>query len=274
MTDLGGKRYFSLAEADNSADFDRKIEKIVGTSDVMAVQGAGYTFAFTPDNKMHLVHRDLPYTPLEKLEPDRSRVAGRKLTSEEQDEVARVWENVNPPEWWRRSRDPHLTAILEKQGFDGLPDVISKKEMDERVAAGELEMYRGMGRTRAWEHEDTFVNGEFFVGTGMYGNGVYTVYGSGAKQAAQSYGDHPMRMTLKPGSKVITYDEALVLKNRLQSEVKVDIFRDPNWRQQQSLGDLYGDVGRVAALEGYDAVDVVGQKYLVLLNRTAVRVER
>lgn len=71
-----------------------------------------------------------------------------------------------------------------------------------------------------------------------------------------------LRMTLKPKSRVISVDELANMR-----------INDPIANVHPELENL----GRYATFRGYDVIDVgvsVGQpKYMVILNRTAVRVQ-
>ncbi|GAA3027272.1 hypothetical protein [Streptosporangium longisporum] len=170
--------------------------------------------------------------------------------------------------------DWRLLNIWKEQGFDGLPRIADEDELDDEVAAGGLEMWRGVGGNSRQDVEafaDQFRTGdEPFPGLGMYGNGTYFApdakmahafaRGGGSKHGAV------MRSVLRRDAKVIDYDDLL---SRAAAQGDDDV--DPRVR------DAMSDPGRLAAMFGYDAITVGGQKgakprEVVVVNRTALSI--
>ena len=156
--------------------------------------------------------------------------------------------------------------ILHEQGFDGLPDVVSTKEMDQYKANGEMEVWRGLDcngdRAKSAEAAEQFKTGELFVGKGTYGAGTYG--GSFGDALSFAGGDRGsiLRMTIKKGARVIEWKEAHRTIRNWANDLHVDINRP----------DMTDD-GRWAASQGYDVMKIDATGYILILNRTAMRVD-
>lgn len=182
--------------------------------------------------------------------------------------------------------DPVLGDIYAAQGFNGSPEVVSREEMDRRVAAGAPQMWRGISshldddgtrRTGATLAEQ-YRSGPHFPGLGMFGNGTYAsvdrdqTLGYLEYQGGYDYSNRTMpgqlRLSLRPEARVVDFDD---LMEMMQADGLV--------RDQR---ELWGDPGRYAAARGYDAIAAQPRNenyrdgrimYYVLLNRTAVVVQ-
>jgi hypothetical protein len=80
--------------------------------------------------------------------------------------------------------DLFLTEYLEEIGFAGLPHVVSRIELDKYIVGGEVELVqpepellRGVSKS---EYAEQFRRGKLYVGSGAFGNGVYTAFGERA----------------------------------------------------------------------------------------------
>lgn len=193
--------------------------------------------------------------------------------------------------------DGYLREILRDQGFDGLPHVVD--DLSPYVQAGEIEIWRGVDRQ---EYAEQFRSGEVFAGTGVYGNGTYTAMTSDVAKIF-AHGGPIMRMAIKKDAKFADHkqlekeasdsyykrlDEIMDERDRrfeatrnianreealkIRAEAKEWAKREDNKVRVQT-----SDLGRFAVLRGYDGIHVdqggTGD-YYVILNRTAVRVER
>lgn len=182
--------------------------------------------------------------------------------------------------------DQFLASLLAAQGFDGLPDLVDDDELDKYVQAGEIEGFRGLsGGTSDGSLDDgitQFQAGQYYPGTGMYGNGTYVAMGLNAVQSfreASGYssaytasdGGGVMRMTLKASARVATYTE---IQQAMRQFARSS---DPIERAAAH------DEGWTATLLGFDAIRTTayGQgnawssmDYVVVLNRTALRVSK
>lgn len=167
--------------------------------------------------------------------------------------------------------DWFLREIARTQGFDGLPHVVTKQEMDEYLASGERELFRGLdsygmkGRTGE-DLAEQFRSGELYIGRGLSGHGIYAAYGTDKFDAEGYMGASlegaMLRLTLKSNAKTISIDEL----DEMQS-------KDEMVNSHTQLRNL----GFYATFKGYDAIDIGASQdrpqYMLILNRTAVRVQ-
>lgn len=208
--------------------------------------------------------------------------------------------------------DSWLGEIQKAQGFDGKPRVVSRQDMDESVRGGALPLFRAVretpgGKTPA-ELAEQYRSGDLYPGTGVYGNGTYA---SPDLATARKYGDEKtmLRMVLRRDAKVISIEDLHKLRPRtgitptaskLADQRQAELAQvDPKDTaaikvivdKYEALADKQGsrsrvaqDLGRVAALLGYDAIYVPSdyrgtaskldnQTEYVILNRTATIVE-
>lgn len=188
--------------------------------------------------------------------------------------------------------DAATYLVCERQGFSGKPHLVTEVELDGYIATGEREVYRGItpvhGGPSVGDMCEQFQSGDFYAGRGVYGNGTYVAAtpqasqpGASPAMGVASYyaGDQGkvIRMTVKADAKVIAFDELLEKDWR----PTVTAFREmaaskppeDAWRYEM-VHDLMSDLGRYAAMKGYDVIDVRNDgDYMVVLNRTAVRVQ-
>lgn len=93
--------------------------------------------------------------------------------------------------------DVFLFDLQHELGADGKPDIVSSEELDQHIADGEPELFRGVSQEQFGEQ---FKDGDLYAGSGCYGNGTYTATGSKAKQYADKYAGAQgviLRMSLK-----------------------------------------------------------------------------
>ena len=163
----------------------------------------------------------------------------------------------------------YTKAVIQEQGFDRLPHVVSRRELDAYVAAGEVELFRGVENPR---FADQLRSGDFFVGRGGLLDGLYAAAGQQALAVAREYARRGegtvIRMTLKQDARIIGADQ-------LEAAAHDDYQSIGGRPEHHSL--LYTELGAYAAYLGYDAVhivDVPDVDQYVVLNRTALRVQR
>lgn len=173
-------------------------------------------------------------------------------------------------------QSPELGAIIKAQGFDGLPRVVSKQEMDEIITSGvSVEIFRGVddgGGKTSLENVEQFRSGDCFVGRGIYGNGIYftTVRGTAEKYAG--LGEGVIRATLHPDARILAYEVGLASASK-------EVLPIPKTSREAFIQDMISrDIGHWAASKGYDAILLdpgmkSKDKFYVVLNRTAVIVE-
>lgn len=220
-------------------------------------------------------------------------------------------ELLTPDDWSdlsRRTRldsvqDEALADIYRRQGFHAPPEVLSREQIDQRVADGWVETWRGFGG--ALYHpsgttpttveqgttyaQDYRTGDKHHAGKGMYGNGTYS---SDEKEEGAIYAgwdpvydaerkpvDLPDRMSalgrilISPQARIVDEDEL----RRLHMEAT------PRGTQSDQLYTMR-DLGRTAALLGYDVIRgrrgesrIPGRDHrynYIILNRSATAVEQ
>ncbi|WP_433491184.1 hypothetical protein [Nocardia grenadensis] len=195
--------------------------------------------------------------------------------------------------------DPALRQILARQGFDGAPLLVSSEGMRRAIDAGWTEMFRGVKETR---YAQEFKTGGLHPGkdeTGR-GNGIWawgrapssSEYGSSEFQEspgelrewAEDYttgGSTPgsvIHMAMHPDA--LTTDlSSLTVKQRDElSSIDAALRKEPaesaRRTELEARAYVLSDVGRFAAARGYDGYWINGTPAWVILNRTALVVER
>jgi hypothetical protein len=193
--------------------------------------------------------------------------------------------------------DNTLKTILKEQDFMVKPTLVSAEDI-EKLSATNTKIYRGVNdfeNKKAIDFVNEFKTGDMFVGRGVIGNGVYA--GKNYEYVIKYAKDKPenvITMVLKPDAKVIDFAEAENKAKNAQKafwekasgkEVFISISGLEDYMKNfdgltpdelRDIGNLFNDVGRYAALNGYDAIryaDPDGDVY-VLLNRGAVAVQK
>lgn len=230
-------------------------------------------------------------------------VAGRQLSM---DDIMKV---VEAPDFGSRKniqQDEWLGAAIIAQGFDGKPQIVTKAAMDVLVQGGSDEMWRGVrdvGGLTAKDIHNQLTDGEFYIGSGIYGNGTYLTNKS---DTAAGYGPSLIRSTPRKEAKVADYFE---LEKQMQAEVKkkteeFDIEVDKwysrisevgksgdkekynqlreefyDWRNRENrLINLLNDSSVYAVMKGIDVVKMPrgdsGESYYIVLNRTAMAIQK
>ncbi|MGO4618284.1 protein phosphatase 2C domain-containing protein, partial [Nocardia sp. 2YAB30] len=187
--------------------------------------------------------------------------------------------------------DPGLEEIARRQRFDELPTVVDPTGVDAVVASEGREFFRGVTDPT---HVDEFESGRYFAGRPAKGftsgNGIYvTTREAAALDFAMDRPEGVIRMALRPGARVI---HALDL--HAEQRAVLDELRDERSRLEalpqtpdvadelalvQARFDVLSDVGRYAAVRGYDAYMTNGglskyhADYWVVLNRSALVVQ-
>lgn len=170
--------------------------------------------------------------------------------------------------------DPVMGGLASKIGFDGPAERASQDRMREEIDRGGIEIWRGVKPKIAYGHvvktADSMVanyrSGPMWYGFGTGANGVY---GSTRQQTAVRYA----------GSNNGAY-----LRIVLRADARTISHRDLRERYRTyGLPLALSDPGRFAMALGYDAIvaDVHdpstgkpnGEKYVVILNRTATLVD-
>lgn len=116
--------------------------------------------------------------------------------------------------------DPYFRELTTGMGVDNGPRVYSSATIDEYVAAGEIELFRGVSDQ---QFARDFVEGASNPGRGVYGSGYYA---TDFKPAAMSYAgisdesSTVVRMTIASDARVVDWDEmvASLSKSNAESE--------------------------------------------------------
>ena len=202
-----------------------------------------------------------------------------------------------------------LQDMAKEVGFHKKPTLLSKEEMDAYIQQGNRELFRGIGgrQGEAETYVEQFKTGEYFAGKGVYGNGIYTAYGEDgmevAKQFAGGVEKNVLRISLKKDAKIISYDaliemqkleftalqdEERALRRKARREAdriydetgdddKVEMFLNEaakKWEEMERYRRVLADPGRYALYKGYDAIDIPSSRFMVVLNRGKVFVQK
>ncbi len=207
-----------------------------------------------------------------------------KLTPEEfDDELGQMIQNKNS---YVGGGDATGYAIQKATGYDALPVVASKYQIDNLVNKGWTESFRGVTSSSNMPAKDiykTFKEGELFPGRGIFGNGTYTasdkmvslkIYADGPDAVARGEGA-VWRMAISPDARVVKYSE---LKN---NEIPITPIKSGIGGVDESIfmTEIRYDEGYKAIREGYDIIHVEASKdtadsdYFIILNRGVVAVQ-
>lgn len=196
--------------------------------------------------------------------------------------------------WSRTSGDKLLKEIYRHQGYDGPLKKVGTK------AWGDIEtrsLWRGMADQGVRQSPARFVkaltDGDYFPGFGVFGNGTYSAYGSKGRQVALQYAGGKkaglVNFKLAKDARVVTetklrgiqetirgrlfslQSQKLKALEKAESTMSAAKFRAAQlelrtWTTNTTL--VLQDPGRLAAMLGYDAINVVQADFMIVLNRT------
>ena len=180
-----------------------------------------------------------------------------------------------------RNGDNGLAQIYEKQGFNTAPQVLSGAKFDKAAAESPVgTVYRGVSDT---QYVNDYTNGStHFAGLGIMGNGTYTTSNLGMAQNYATTADpgstdsRVITMALSPGANIVDYTTLANSNAELYNSLKDTASNATSADEKQAaLGQigLINDLGRQAALQGYDAIKVGDTGTVVVLNRGATIVK-
>jgi len=204
--------------------------------------------------------------------------------------------------WQRRADkfDFEIDDVVDAQGFNGLPNVVSAREFDAAVKKSNFiaqRVYSAPSQDVLDAYRNQLYNGKWYIdcstGGSAYGKGMYGTYSLGTKvtekmkQDMISYGSNLKfanveTFTLSEDAKIITSSELTNLQMEFSSKI-MRWFRERGgfkneeavkWAEDRSL--LVNDSGTFAASLGYDAIIVDNgmDNYCIILNRTKVIFKR
>ena len=161
-----------------------------------------------------------------------------------------------------------MAAMLHSRRADALPETVAESEIQNRVAGGEVELWRGVQEKR---YGTTFRGGPLHIGTGILGSGVYAALGAEARQYALDYtgggaGDL-IHMTVKSEAKV--GDWATVVHDMGEESKRLGANR-----RMDEFSKMFLDVGVYATAKGYDALLSPKLGMGLILNRNMLRVSK
>lgn len=176
--------------------------------------------------------------------------------------------------------DRILKEIYRQKQMDGLPSVVPDAEVEALLRAGSVGLYRAVrGRDRAQQ----FLDGEYYAGAGVYGNGTYclavhngAIPESAAMNQLAMFGDSFLRMTLKPEARTVVFDElkARQVEAVALAQAAADAASSAEKVRLQNWVRVLSDAGRFAALLGYDAwfqfPPEYGSSEMIVWNRSMV----
>jgi 2'-5' RNA ligase len=158
----------------------------------------------------------------------------------------------NPGGHW----DVHMGLIGKRQGFDRLPQRVSRDKYEELIDEGAPTMSRGV---IANEHKGRFAilgeltSGNYQPGHGIYGSGYYFSENHGvAQKYADSQGPNKgavLDAVLDPNAKVIDFKD-------LEREIYKMKNHDSAKYHPTLITGLMSNPGHIAGLMGYDAIKI------------------
>ena len=145
---------------------------------------------------------------------------------------------------------------MHERGFDKMPKVVTRKQLDKVVEKGSIELFRGTSRDFAKSMESS---DKVYVGTGIHGSGIYTAYGTKytsdgrkkewGKETAEAYASEQkdgvvVRMSLTKDAKIIRHD---LLENEMYDYIKemnvdtigYDDLKKASGKKREELTRLY-----------------------------------
>ena len=188
----------------------------------------------------------------------------------------------------RDGQNLYLKSVLDEQGFNGKPRVVSAEEYDDLVKNGAQPIHRGIAGDTPEQvdaYTNQYANGEDpFIGKGMFGDGTYF---ASTRDVAEEFS------TKDRNGKSIAHGK--VTDAALDPQARVLDMADSSAMMRQKFNgnemydfpqDFYEDTSAVAASMGYDAIRIRNPKlswqpdakpidsdYYIVLNRTAVIVK-
>jgi hypothetical protein len=211
----------------------------------------------------------------EQMAEEKERRAEEKPSKSKKQEKSESHEIVNGKDiskTWKRRPDQfafEIEDVINAQGFDGLPRVVSVDEFDKAVKESNFiaqRTYSAPDQETLDAYRDQLYNGKWYVdcseGGARFGQGMYT---------AGNYGTELSKRTI---AEMDSYENPKAL-NRIEtltlSENARIIKYDDLIKQYETDGEEFKDVGSYAAAKGYDVIIARENKhgfYANILNRT------
>jgi SPP1 gp7 family putative phage head morphogenesis protein len=202
------------------------------------------------------------------------------------EQMAELQKGIN---WSGEGENFYLKRVLDEQGFNGKPQVLSAIEYKKAVDGGAVPLFRGVAGDTATQ-VDEFVaqlltGDKPYIGRGMFGDGTY--FGS-VKEVGENFAKTNAQGTPIPFGKVV--EAALDPRAKVIDIEDVWKYRNGINDTNQSLyysypQDFYEDASMWALSMGYDAIRIrnpmlnwatqerLPYDYTVVLNRTALLIK-
>jgi len=185
-------------------------------------------------------------------------------------------------------------VIQKATGYDALPAVGSAAEIDELVAQGWKQIYRGVEAKSDTPSADSmfefFKTGDLFPGRGVFGSGTYAaelkeraVAYAGGNESVDAGSGAVWRMALSPDAKILKNTDVEDYYRNGSGPYKPTSLNEKYTSDTESVefefyfNNLVYDEGYAAMRMGYDAIEVYNdfneETYWVILNRGKVAVQ-
>lgn len=200
---------------------------------------------------------------------------------------------------WQRRPDKfdfEIEDVINAQGFDGKPKVVSAEEFEEAVKNSNFiaqRTYSAPDQETLDAYHDQLYHGKWYVdcstGGAAYGQGMYCCYDYGnvisetTKNEMIRYGAnrefaYTETFTLSKDAKTITTSELNEIQQKYSKNIMNGLMERGGWTNKDAIAwadernNLVQDAGSFAAALGYDAVIVDNglDNYAIILNRTKV----
>ena len=202
---------------------------------------------------------------------------------------------------WQRRPDKfdfEIEDVINAQGFDGLPRIVSPEEFEGYVKQANdgtgfiaQRTYSAPNQEILDKYRDQLYNGKWYIdcstGGAAYGQGMYCCYDYGnvisetTKNEMIRYGAnrefaYTETFTLSKDAKTITTSELNEIQQKYSKNIMNGLMERGGWTNKEAIAwadernNLVQDTGSFAAALGYDAVIVDNglDNYAIILNRT------
>lgn len=199
----------------------------------------------------------------------------------------------------------NASLVLSLLDYDKTPTLVSSEVFDEMTTQSQYgKLYRGI----TGDNVDLYINelkeGKMYVGgnnAAAYGSGIYTAYGDSFGKIVENYASSGntsngkiVEMLLSDETRIVDFDIINIEKeevldsiskrfNKYNKEIvdfnsltlNIDSITDETDKKiALYLQKTLNDTGLYASLRGYDAINIQDKKYIVILNRGKVFMEK
>lgn len=167
------------------------------------------------------------------------------------------------------TEDQVLKRIAIKQKLNGKVKKVPKDIFLKELEKERPDIYRGFDKK---EHLSQYIDGEYWVGSGLFGSGTY---GSDSKKVAKGYtsDNSVLRMTIDSNFKFGNYYGDISTQMRNTGSKLTRKYSDTDFGV---INSIYSNPGRYAALRGFDGIfvkNIEDNSQFIILNRGKVIME-